>query len=62
MVASVFIVLLKIVMLPANGLRLAAAAEPSPGSGTSLRMGLVAFMDVVFAYGGAANWMRCGGG
>ncbi|GAB4818791.1 hypothetical protein N2152v2_005837 [Parachlorella kessleri] len=58
MVASVLIVLLKIVMLPANGLPLAAAAEPSPGSGTSLRMGLVAFMDVVFAYGGAANWMR----
>jgi hypothetical protein len=58
MMATVGIALLKILMLPANSLPLAGAEEQQGEAGSSARLGLVAFMDVVFAYGGAANWMR----
>lgn len=69
MVAVVAIAFVKILLLQPGSLQQsgggsswAGGAEPSNPptlASSDVRLGLVAFMDVVFSYGGAANWLRC---
>lgn len=58
MVLALAVALIKILLLPPVGPATHELVLGNSSPDSSLRLGLVAFMDVVFAYGGAANWMR----